>query len=211
MFNGLVAVVRAGGGLETAPLLGVGCDADATRRWCADGTGPVADALGRRAATVLYWGPPPVAPPPSWEAIVLADPSSTDQRAALEADLERALSVSSRRFVVVVTSDALDFLRFYSDVPGLRDRVRAVCFVGLDLGPATEWLAESFTHQAFDMELDRSVPWLTLRTAPGQVLRAPPPDPTGRESIEVVDLGETSSPLDPATRAALLLLLAALV
>ena len=110
--------------------------------------------------------------------------------------------------MVLVGTDALGFLTFYSDVPGLRDRVRAVCLLGLDLGPATEWLAESFTHQAFDLELDRSVPWLTLRTAPGQVLRAPPPDPTGRESIEVVDLGE--APLDATTGVALVLLLAAL-
>lgn len=213
VFTGLVAVLRSGGALETAPLFGAGCDADAARRWYADGTGPVAAALARRAATLLCWGPLPPGMPaaPGWDSLVVGDPADSDQRAALEASLERALSVPSRRFVVLVTSDALGFLRFYSDVPGLRDRVRAVCFVGLYLGPAADWLADSFTHQVFDLELDRSVPWLTLRTAPGQVLRTPPPDPTGRESIEVVDLGEAAAPVDPATGAALLLLLAALV
>jgi len=212
VFNGITHILRSGGSFDPAPLLGVGCDADAVRRWQSESAGPVGAALDRRATTLLSWGPLPaeLATPAAWERLEFPDPSAPDQRVALEAALERALAVPSRRFVVVVTTEALGFLRFYSDVPGLRDRVRAVCLLGLDLGPAADWLAESFTHQAFDLELDRAVPWLTLRTAPGQVLRTPPPDPTGRESIEVVDLGEVPTPLDRATGAALLLLLAAL-
>lgn len=217
-FRGMVDLLTgAPTAVDPAPRLGAACTPDAVREWAApppgsgNGAPAMAAALGRRAATVLWWGPKRgVFPVTGWDELTLPEPGDADARAALELALEAALTVPTRRFVVIVTDAAEGFLPFFADVPGLRDRVRAVCLFGADLGAASEWLATSFTHERLDLELDRAIPWLTLRTGPGQVLPTPPPDPTGRESIEVIDLGEVKAPEAPSVGAALMLLLAAL-
>ncbi len=211
-FRGMVDLMTDGPAAgDPSPRLGLVCTPETVRRWAATGEGPVGAVLGRRGLTILWWGPRRgKMPATGWEELHLEDPTDPAARAALETALEAALAAPSRRFVVIVTAGAEGFFPFFADVPGLRDRVRAVCLFGADLEGATEWIATSFTHEHLDLELDHAIPWMTLRTAPGQVLRAPPPDPTGRESIEVIDLGELNAPESPAVGAALVLLLAAL-
>lgn len=192
--------------------IGVACTDGALRRWAhrdssPDGDAGVAAALERRGATVLYWGSRALTLPAArgWPGI---DTGATPTP-ELEAVLETLLAVPATRFVLVVSEGAERFFPFFAEVPGLRDRTRAVVFVGADLAASAEWLATSFTHDHLDLELDRRLPWLTLRTGPGQVLRVPAEDPTGRNSIEVVDLGEVdleAREVGPA----LLLVLAAL-
>lgn len=203
--------------------IGVACTDEALRRWAdrragrlgADtardpapvGATDVEAAIERRGATVLYWGPRAFSLPDEkgWPDL---DTGSTPTP-GLEEELERLLAVPTTRFVLVVSEGAERFLPFFAAVPGLRDRTRAVVFAGADLTASAAWLATSFTHEHLDLELDRRLPWLTLRTGPDQLLRIPPEDPTGRNGIEVVDLGEvdlTASEVGPA----LLLVLAAL-
>lgn len=185
--------------------VGVACTDEALRRWREGAAeAEVAAALARRSCTVLWWGPPAwtLGGWPSQELGTEATPE-------LEARLEGLLAERARRFVIVVTAGAETFFPFFADVPGLRDRTRAVVLAGADLGAAADWLAERFSHDTLDLELDRALPYLTLRTAPGQVLRQPAPDPTGREGVEVIDLGEVDA-LDADLGRALQLVLAAL-
>lgn len=91
--------------------------------------------------------------------------------------------------LVIAAGRRSDFvLRVLAAAPGLRDRVRAVLLVGAE--PDAAWLAASFTHAAFDVEVQREVPFLVLRAAGSPVLPDPADPPTGRRSIAVVDLGE---------------------
>jgi len=103
-------------------------------------------------------------------------------------------------------------LRALKEAPGVRDRVRAVLFVGATFDPG--WNAEHLSQDAFDTELDRVTPWLLLRTADGPEAELPdPPVPsTGRRSIAVHDLGRAPAELlaDPALGSSLAVLLAAL-
>ncbi len=187
--------------------VGVACTDEALRAWVASGEAQADEALQRRGATLLWWGPRAAALPSAagWPQVDLG----SEPNAETEATLEALLALPADRFVVVVTAGIERFLPFFSEVPGLRDRVRAVVLIGVDLSPVADWLAESFTHATFDLEMDRALPWLTLRTGPGQVLRTPADDATGRNSVEVVDLGEVD-PSAPGVGPALLLVLAAL-
>lgn len=185
--------------------VGVACTDAALHRWAAGGSEAGVDAaLQRRACTVLWWGPARFTLP-GWDAAELG----TEATPGMEAQLEALLAVRSRRFVVLVSDAAERFFPFFADVPGLRDRTRAVVLVGADLEAASDWVATAYSHAALDLELHRALPYLTLRTGPGQVLRAPAPDPTGRTSVEVVDLGEDAA-LDADAGRALQLVLAAL-
>jgi hypothetical protein len=75
-----------------------------------------------------------------------------------------------------------------------------VLLVGSRLDP--DWVAAHFTHLAFDVEVQRDVPYVTLRLPGSTELRTPPPPPTARTSIAVVDLGEIDpGALDDASTA----------
>ena len=187
--------------------VGVACTDDAIRAWASGGEAEVSAALQRRAATLVWFGPPLDWPKVAgWE--VLAVGSMPD--AAMDAALEPLLAMPARRVVLLITEGAERFFPFFAEAPGLRDQTRAVVLLGADLGACNDWLAEHFRHDTFDLELDRAIPYLTLRTGPGQALRHPPPDPTGRESIEVMDLGEHPPEVLTAGGPAMVLTLAAL-
>ncbi len=199
--------------------VGVACTDTALLNWH-HSSGPdddVARAVARRAATLLWWGSPSVALPaskrlPGWETVELGSTAGP----ALEAKLEALLADKARRFVVLISEEPAAFFAFFSEVPGLRDRTRAVVLAGADFGADTAWVETTFLHEKLDLEMDHALPYLTLRAGPDQPLRTPPPEPTGRDSIEVIDLGEyspsrpESGPADEATGAALVLVLAAL-
>ena len=184
-----------------------------------DGVDGVARAVGRHAATLLWWGAPSLLLPtskrmPGWETVEVG----TTAGPQLEATLEALLADKARRFVVLISEEPAAFFAFFSDVPGLRDRTRAVVLAGAELGPDPSWIETTFRHEKLDLEMDHALPYLTLRSGSEVHLRTPPPEPTGRDSIEVIDLGEhptnvlsaEASPSDEATGAALLLVLAAL-
>jgi hypothetical protein len=140
-------------------------------------------AIRRRGAAVrLVWFDPPAVSVDGFDAVVLtpgADP--------LLDPLADLLEAADTRLVLVAGAHAEVLLRALADAPGVRDRLRAVLLVGADLDPA--WLASSFTHAAFDVEVQREVPYLTLRAGGVPPLPDPPDPPTGRRSIAVVDLG----------------------
>jgi hypothetical protein len=207
--------------------VGVACTDMALQNWHhsnspnsgADGVDGVARAVGRHAATLLWWGAPSLLLPtakrtPGWETVEVG----TTAGPQLEATLEALLADKARRFVVLISEEPAAFFAFFADVPGLRDRTRAVVLAAADPGPDTAWIASTFRHEKLDLEMDHALPYLTLRTGSEVQLRTPAPEPTGRDSIEVIDLGvyipvasiTAPSSADEATGAALLLVLAAL-
>lgn len=117
------------------------------------------------------------------------------------------------RFVLAASREAMAALRALADAPALRDRLRAVLLVAPTLDPA--WLAEGFTQKAFDVEVAREVPYLTLRAGPdaaAQRLPDPAPTASGFTPVAVVDLGVLPPDLvaDPRVARALGALVAAL-
>ncbi|MDP2313379.1 MAG: hypothetical protein Q8P41_10770 [Pseudomonadota bacterium] len=157
-------------------------------------TEPAQTAIARRLDGVrLIWFEPPPVHVEGVEAVVL---DTVD--AAL---VDRLLTRPDLRIVVAAHAQADAVLRLLHDAPGLRDRLRAVLLVAPTLDAA--WLAEHFTHPAFDLELAREVPYLTLRAGPdaaAQQLPPPATPATGRRSIGVVDLGVLPSELLPDPR-----------
>ncbi len=128
---------------------------------------------------------------------------------ALAIALDERLSAPSIRLVLVAAGAAGGpLLEALHANPGLRDRVRAVVGVGLDLSGREGWLAENFTHEQLDTEISRAVPFLHLGFVvpgvlppgePGAPLSASrfpsvPAPPTGRVAIESIDLGVLPGP-----------------
>lgn len=160
--------------------LGVDCTWDALAAWAP----PVEAAVRRRLEHVTaVWIEEPPFPLPGVDVRVLPDPD------VVAAGLEELCAAPERRLVFLARSAAGAVLRRLHAEPGLRDRTRAVVFVGADLAAEREWLAENFTHVAFDLELARTLPFFTLRVqgAGAQAMRPPPSAP--RECLAVVDLG----------------------
>jgi hypothetical protein len=141
---------------------------------------PAEAAVARRAAGVrLVWLEPPVVDIPGFEAAVCAP-----------AEVEGLLRRPEDRLVLVASAAAQDALVLLRAEAGLRDRLRAVLFVAPRLDAA--WLGEHFTHAAFDVEVAREVPFLTLRTPPdagAQRLPEPARTASGFAPVAVVDLG----------------------
>ena len=131
---------------------------------------------------------------------------------AVDATLDDALPNPQARLVLATREAPGVVLRRLHAEPGLRDRVRAVVFVGAELDTEREWLATNFTHVAFDLELARRLPFLVLRTAEGAGQRLRPPPATTRDVVWVLDLGRTEpdAHADPTRGRALALTLAAL-
>ncbi len=145
-------------------------------------------AVRRRLANVtLVWlEPPPFAVP---EVRVCVVDGEADPLAAIGDLLPRPES----RLVLAAHSQADAALQLLHGAPALRDRVRAVLLYAPSLD--AEWIALNLTHRAFDTELRRDVPFLTLREgadADGQVLPTPPTPPDGRRSVASIDLGVAS-------------------
>lgn len=158
-------------------------------------------------AAIARWLPRGIQPPPGgwtidpddlgmdyaidggWEAIADGKLDAIERRLAdvafldADADLEAACVSPATRLVITVRGDADPLLAALKASPGLRDRVRALLFVG---ATATEPLA----HVDFDTEIARTTPWLVLRVAGSPRIEEPPPPPNDRRAIGVVDLGE---------------------
>jgi hypothetical protein len=159
-------------------------------------------------------------------ALPPTDPQPTGAAAveALFAPVEAALSRDSDRVVLIAAGGAvLRTLAALVEGGGLRDRCLAVLTLGAALGdePARAWLATHFDNQHLDTELRRSVPYLCVvdvdpadplaRDWADQRLPSPPPLPSGRAAVDVVDLGPLHlSALPPRVLARGVLLLLAL-
>lgn len=182
--------------------LGPDCSWTAVAGWAE----PVPATIARRLEGVrLVWFEPPLVQLEGIEPIVF----DTLDVAPLLPLLDRA----DVRLVVAAHARADAVLRWLHDTPGVRDRLRAVLLVAPALDGS--WLAEHFTHPAFDVEVAREVPYFTLRAGEGvdrQRLPDPKTPPTGRRSLAVVDLGVLPRELlaDPRIGRALSALCAAL-
>ncbi len=173
--------------------------------WAAVGEGSdVARAtIARRLAGVrVVWLEPPAVAIEGVEAVVAAP----EGVAAL-------LARPEDRMVLAASREAVAALKLLHGEAGLRDRLRAVLLVAPTLDRA--WLDANFTQKAFDVEVAREVPFLTLRTPPdaaAQHLPEPPVPPSGLATVAVVDLGVLPAELlgDPRVGRALAALLAAL-
>lgn len=171
----------------------------------AEGSAPLQAEVARRLDGVrLVWFGPPTVDVPVPEAVSVADAT------ALGEAVDRVLARPETRLVLAAGRDARPMLELLKDAPALRDRLRAVLLAGAELDPA--WVAETITHDAYDTELAREVPWLQLRL-PGQpALPVPPEPPTARRSVLPVDLGVVAPETldDPRVGRALALVVAAL-
>lgn len=155
--------------------------------WASLGSADTLQAIERRTSAVrLVWFEPACVQVDGLRAEVVPL-ASFDAAAAFEA-LAPLLEGPETRLVLAARAHADALLRALADAPGLRDRLRAVLLVGASLDAA--WLQEHFTHVAFDVEVQREVPYVTLRLPGATALPQPALPPTARASIAVVDLGE---------------------
>jgi len=159
--------------------LGAACGWPEVAGW----TEATRSAITRRTENVrLVWFEPPPVAVEGLETTVL---DAVDLAA-----LGRLLTRPDTRVILAAHARADAVLRLLHEAQGLRDRLRAVLLVAPTLDAS--WLAPNFMHVAFDTELNRRVPYLTLRAGPdaaAQRLPEPPTPPTGRRAIQVVDLG----------------------
>lgn len=143
----------------------------------------VREALARRMADVrLVWLGDAGLDVPEVATAVMPGPD------AAEAVLEPLLERPEVRLVMAARgASAQPLLALLRDAPRLRDRLRAVLLVAPELDAA--WLADKFSHEAFDTELMRQVPYLALRVPGIAPLPDPPEPPSARRAILPVDLG----------------------
>ena len=176
--------------------------------------GPFAEALGQAVPGLRVLALPPAGEERTGAAAV----------EALFAPVEAALLRDSDRVVLIAAGpEVLRCLAALVEGGGLRDRCLAVLSLGAALGgaDATEWMAAHFDNQHLDTERKRSVPYLCVvdvdpadplaRDWSSQRFPSPPPLPSGRAAVEVVDLGPLHlSALPPQLLARGVLLLLAL-
>lgn len=141
---------------------------------------PMRATVARRlaGARVVWLEPPTVAIPD-------VTPTVTTPEA-----LPTLFSRPDERMVLCASAEAQRALALLHDDAPLRDRLRAVLLVAPRLDRA--WLDAHFTHTAFDVEVARGVPYLTLRAGPDatdQALPDPPLPPSGMATVAVIDLG----------------------
>lgn len=164
-------------------LLGVGATWDAI----ADRDPAVGAAVHRRLSDVrLVWVGEPAFVVPGITAHTVATASAET--------ILRHAEAPSTRLVVATRDHGAALLVALREAPALRDRLRAVWFVGARFDPL--WNAAKLTQDAFDTEVDRVTPWFVLRLEDGEgtALTEPPTPASGRRSFAVHDLGKA----DPA-------------
>ena len=168
-------------------------------------------ALRRRLEGLkLLWLGEVHLPLPGLEPVIVHPPASgiVPLAPSFEAAMDTAVGENRQVIVAAGPEQGMNLLKLLHAAPGLRDRCRAVLLVNLQPEPA--WIAAHFDHTQMDTELYRQIPYLCLRTDPAMpLLENPPPPPSTRTAIDVVDLG-VNSLADPAFGRALVLLLAAL-
>jgi hypothetical protein len=169
--------------------------------WSDLGTPRADDARARRLAdSVLVWCEPAPMAIPGLETHAIALPpfDPHDTPGWSDASVARIAPLLPRpqlRVVLAAHARARDVLRLLHAAPGLRDRVRAVVLVHPELD--RDWLTTHLTHEAFDVEVLRDVPWVHLRARDEAPLPALPEPETGRTCVAVVDVGVVE-PVDDA-------------
>lgn len=180
---------QLGGDYDPVVRLGVGATWDAV----ADRAPAVGEAVHRRLADViLVWVGEPVFFVPGVRTHVVASADAEGVLALLEAP--------SSRVILATGGHGPDVLAAVKAAPALRDRLRALWFVGASFN--VEWNTSQLSQDAFDTEVDRVTPWFVLRfdDAEGSCLVEPPTPSSGRRSFAVYDLGRADPglPADPA-------------
>lgn len=135
-------------------------------------------ALERRLSDVVWvWVGEPALSLPH----VLAHPLATAEAESIE----RLLVQPSQRIVLATQRYGTELIALLSGHPRLRDRVRALVFLGARFDGLP-----TLSQVDFDTEVDRVVPWFVLRTdTVDQALIEPPIPPSGRQSFRILDLG----------------------
>lgn len=197
-----------GPGWDLAAALGQGADWEAVAGWAE----PLRAALGRRNERVTWavlGGEPALA-----GALVAAGVRAEALDATTPEAVQQALHAltpepSDRLVLVLVGAGGRLGLDALAADPALRDRVRAVVAAGADLcGGDRAGLERAFQHAELDTELARRVPYLELAFVdPGveplgevglplerTVFPRPPPTATGRDTLEVLELGLLPGP-----------------
>lgn len=159
---------------DPAVHIGVACTWDAL---AAVEPGAIAALERRLSDVVIAWvGSPAVALP----HIVAHPLENTDAEA-----IERLLTLPSHRIVLATQTHGAEVIALLAGHPRLRDRVRALLFVGARFDGLPP-----LTQAAFDTEVDRVVPWIVLRTeSSDHSLIQPEIPPSGRQSFRILDLG----------------------
>lgn len=164
-----------GADYDPVARLGAGCTWDAV----AEGAPAVAEAVHRRLDDVrlVWFGPAPTTLP----GVRTHHQERVDLAALALPDL-----AASTRYVLATQAHGAALLAALRDAPGVRDRTRALLFVGATFDPDAPP-----SQDAFDTELDRTTPWFVLRTedTPEARLADPPLPETQRRSVQVHDLG----------------------
>lgn len=181
-------------------LLAAGLDWDAL----AAGAEPARDALRRRLASVIWvdiGGGLARAAAAGLGARAAEVELPREDEAAAAALLALVPHPADRLVLVAAGEAAPGLLRALLAGPLLRDRLAAVVVVGGALGTdeTRAWLAENFQHDRLDPELNRTIPYAVLvevdpdaplaRPWEHQRLPIPDPSPSGRQAIEVLELG----------------------
>lgn len=115
--------------------------------------------------------------------------------ALAEAILEQLPERSQRLVILAAGEHAFAILVALRSSEALRDRALAVVTLGGVLASEERdaWLAAQFTHERMDPELARTIAYVHVIDADtdpaAQRLVEPPLPPSGRRSIEIVDLG----------------------
>ena len=186
-----------GAAFDPAGAIGVGADWEAIAAWGE----PVQAGLTRKFSHVV------VAGVQTELAGVMAEQIGCrglllSEDGLIEA-LDAALQSASDRLVFVAEGAGIAIiLQAMHGHPGLRDRVCAVISLGGDIQQSDAqktWMAEHFTQQGMDTELNRSTPYISAaRVDPAAPLAAdwdgqrwpePEPDRTNRRPIQPIDLG----------------------
>lgn len=191
-------------------LLGPGVGWDAVAAW----SEPLVTLLQRRLGATRWAVVAPEASPAVTglvEALTAAlaqrpvEPVFTADPAAVIEALEQVAPQHADRVVIIaIDRSAPALLRALHEAPALRDRCRAHVLLSARFDDADRaWMGESFTHPGMDTELSRTTPYFEvafidpeaeplgepgLPLADTRLVR-PPPHPSGRVSIEVVDVG----------------------
>lgn len=197
-----------GAAYDPSAVLAPDVDWDGVAAW----SGALNAALGRRLDAVIFVvvGDASLAAAldeaaPALPVVML--PTDVDDASAFLDLMPRP----EQRMVVVARGDAAPRLvRLLHADDALRDRLMAFVSVGGDVsaeGAQAEWMTAHFTHDEFEPEVLRAVPYLSLIEVEGEDLllrdwapqRFPsrPPAESGRSNLDTVDLGAVDRALLP--------------
>jgi hypothetical protein len=99
-----------------------------------------------------------------------------------EREKQLAASLGDKQILAFADAECLGMLELLKSAPGLRDRLVGVALLG-ELPQA--WIEDHFTHENFDLERFRLVPYFSRVP-----LKTPPLPANGRGAIEALELPE---------------------